>query len=172
MMTNMLTTFKKTLRRYVKARSHERLVVRLIGRHNISQPVGRIVSYCFQETMRPVGWATSYRPINRTANCSCERALINCYVSFLLQLSAMSTISFHWFCLLLCLSMRGVTAQPTTDWCSRDDDCNRQMAIMEQTLTILQSVDRRLLSVEKRMEEKTTDGGADHENGKGLRRRG
>ncbi|KAI0222744.1 hypothetical protein LSAT2_025997 [Lamellibrachia satsuma] len=39
------------------------------------------------------------------------------------------------------------------------------MAIMEQTLTILQSMDRRLLSVEKRMEEKTTDGGADHENG-------
>ncbi|KAI0213037.1 hypothetical protein LSAT2_001967 [Lamellibrachia satsuma] len=39
------------------------------------------------------------------------------------------------------------------------------MAIMEQTLAILQSVDRRLLSVEKRMEEKITDGAADHKNG-------
>ena len=58
----------------LKARSHEQLVVRLVGRHCVIQSIERIVSCCFQETMRPVGWETLCHPINRTTNRSCKRA--------------------------------------------------------------------------------------------------
>ena len=40
----------------LQARSHERLVAQLFGEQNVAQHL-RIVSCCFQEMMRPFGWA-------------------------------------------------------------------------------------------------------------------
>lgn len=89
--------------------------------------------------------------------------------------SAMIKNPYFWLCLFLCLSVGHVSAQPTTDRCTPDDDRGRQVALMEQTLAILQSVDSRLLSVdrrlqsvEQRVEEKTRVCEADHENGRSL----
>ena len=48
----------------LQARSHEQLVVRLVGRYSAARPIGRTVSYCFHETTRPIGCAILCRPIN------------------------------------------------------------------------------------------------------------
>ena len=40
------------------------------------QTIGRIVSCCAHETVRPVCWVTTCRPNNRTTICSCKRAFM------------------------------------------------------------------------------------------------
>ena len=47
----------------LQARSHEQLVVRLVGQHSAARPIGRTVSYCFHETTRSLGCAILCRPI-------------------------------------------------------------------------------------------------------------
>lgn len=49
----------------LKARSHERLIVKLIGRHSATRSIGCIVSCGFQETF---GLVALYRPMNWTTN--------------------------------------------------------------------------------------------------------
>ena len=83
---------------------------------------------------------------------------------------------FRWLCLLLCVALSHVSAQPTTNHCTRDDGCDRQVALIEQALTMLQtmdgrleSMDRRLTAVEQRLE-KTNEYEADHTNGRRSRK--
>ena len=79
---------------------------------------------------------------------------------------------FRRFCLLLCVVLCHVSAQPTSNHYTRDDGCDRQVALIEQALAMLQtmdgrleSMDRRLTGVEQRLE-KTKESEADHTNGR------
>ena len=99
-----------------------------------------------------------------------------------LQLSASGTqnsvMLFRRFCLLLCVALCHVSAQTTSNYLTRDDGCDRQVALIEQALEMLQtidgrleSMDRRLTSLEQRLE-KTNESEADHTNGrKGINSR-
>ena len=54
----------------LQARSHERLVAQLFGGQNVAQTILRIISCCFQEMMRPVGWAPRVaRSIGQLIGC-------------------------------------------------------------------------------------------------------
>ena len=65
----------------------------------------------------------------------------------------MPTSTMFWQGLLLCLSydVIGVRGQPTTDLCHSDDNGDRQVALLEQTLQALNAVTGRLQSVESRL---------------------
>ena len=50
------------------------------------------------------------------------------------------------------MALGHVSAQPTTDQCTRDEGCNRQVALIEQGLAMLQTMDGRLESMDGRLE--------------------
>jgi len=52
-----------------------------------------------------------------------------------------------WCALVLCVSYRRVTTQPTTDECSSDDVNNRQFVLMEQMISMLQAINERQISL-------------------------
>ena len=51
----------------------------------------------------------------------------------------------HWCCLLWCLTILRIPAEPTTDQCASGDDT----CLLGQIIAILHSVDSRLESLEK-----------------------
>ena len=51
-----------------------------------------------------------------------------------------------WYALVLCVSYRRLTAQPTTDQCS-SDDTNRQFARIEQMISMLQATNDRQIAL-------------------------
>ena len=69
----------------------------------------------------------------------------------------------HWCCLLWCLTILKIPAQPTTDQCTSGDDTCRQASLLEQTVAILHSMDSRLESLEKQCTK--DDGIADQTDG-------
>ncbi|KAI0238802.1 hypothetical protein LSAT2_010448 [Lamellibrachia satsuma] len=56
-----------------------------------------------------------------------------------------------WTTLVLCVLYRRLTAQPTMDQCSTDDDNSRQLLRMEQMMSMLQSIGERQVSLLEQM---------------------
>ena len=56
-----------------------------------------------------------------------------------------------WANLVLCVLYGHLTAQSTTDQCSTDDDNSRQLLLVEQMMSMLQSIGERQVSLLEQM---------------------
>ena len=54
--------------------------------------------------------------------------------------------------LLVCVLCGSLNAQPTTEQCTSCSEIGREVALMEQTLNTLQTINGRLRSIENRLE--------------------
>ena len=64
----------------------------------------------------------------------------------------MSSKMLQWCCLLWCLTGIIISAQPTVDQCTNNDNTCCQVSLLEETVAVLQSMGSRLESLEKKKE--------------------
>jgi len=64
---------------------------------------------------------------------------------------AMTVERVLWYALVMCVTYRRLTAQPTVDTCSTDDDNNHQVQRMERMMSTIQTISERQMSLMEQM---------------------